>query len=74
MQIDENFILQCLNEPNKIHYQRKIYKDYYKGNHSILKNYRMQDSRSNMKLVFNYPRKFTDNETGYLLGKPEISI
>jgi SPP1 family phage portal protein len=30
----------------------------------------MQDSRSNMKLVFNYPRKFVDNEVGYLLGKP----
>lgn len=30
----------------------------------------MQDSRSNRKLVFNYPRKFVDNETGYLLGKP----
>ena len=30
----------------------------------------MQDSRSNMKLVFNYPRKFVDNEIGYLLGKP----
>ena len=23
-----------------------------------------------MKLVFNFPRKFVDNETGYLLGKP----
>ena len=30
----------------------------------------MQDSGSNMKLVFNFPRKFVDNETGYLLGKP----
>ncbi|MGY0373224.1 phage portal protein [Clostridium sp. JNZ J1-5] len=70
MQINENLILQCLNELNKNSLSKKIYKDYYEGNHSILKNYRMQDSRSNMKLVFNYPRKFTDNETGYLLGKP----
>lgn len=30
----------------------------------------MQDSRSNRKLIFNFPRKFVDNETGYLLGKP----
>jgi SPP1 family phage portal protein len=30
----------------------------------------MQDSRSNMRLVFNFPRKFVDNETGYILGKP----
>lgn len=70
MQINENLILQCLNELNKNSLSKKIYKDYYEGNHSILKNYRMQDSRSNMKLVFNYPRKFVDNETGYLLGKP----
>ena len=30
----------------------------------------MQDSRSNMRLVFNFPRKFVNNETGYILGKP----
>ncbi len=70
MQINENLILQCLNELNKNYIVKKIYKDYYEGNHNILKNYTMQDSRSNMKLVFNYPRKFVDNEVGYLLGKP----
>ena len=70
MQINENLILQCLNELNKNYISKKIYKDYYEGNHNILKNYTMQDSRSNMKLVFNYPRKFIDNEVGYLLGKP----
>ena len=70
LQINENLILQCLNELNKNYISKKIYKDYYEGNHNILKNYTMQDSRSNMKLVFNYPRKFIDNEVGYLLGKP----
>lgn len=70
MQINENLILQCLNELNKNYISKKIYKDYYEGNHNILKNYTMQDSRSNMKLVFNYPRKFVDNEVGFLLGKP----
>lgn len=69
LQINENLILQCLNELNKNYISKKIYKDYYEGNHGILKNYTMQDSRSNMKLVFNYPRKFVDNEVGYLLGK-----
>ena len=49
---------------------KQKYKDYYEGNHSILKDYDMQDSRSNRKLIFNFPRKFVDNETGYLLGKP----
>lgn len=70
MQIDEKLILQCLIELNKNIQAKKTYKDYYEGKHSILSNYQMQDSRSNMKLVFNYPRKFVDNETGYLLGKP----
>jgi SPP1 family phage portal protein len=70
LQINENLILQCLNELNKNALNKKIYKEYYEGTHSILKNYTMQDSRSNMKLVFNYPRKFVDNEVGYLLGKP----
>ncbi|MCD2347421.1 phage portal protein [Clostridium guangxiense] len=69
MQITENLILQCLNELNKNYINKQIYKKYYEGNHAILSNYTMQDSRSNMKLVFNFPRKFVDNEVGYLLGK-----
>lgn len=70
MQVTENLILQCLNELNKNYINKQIYKKYYEGNHAILSNYTMQDSRSNMKLVFNFPRKFVDNEVGYLLGKP----
>ncbi len=70
MNIDEKLILQCLIELNKNIQAKKIYKDYYEGKHSILSDYKMQDSRSNMKLVFNYPRKFVDNEVGYLIGKP----
>lgn len=45
------------------------FSDYYRGNHKILTDYKMQDSRSNMKVVFNYPRKFVDNTIGYLLGR-----
>lgn len=70
MQVTESLIKECLNELNKTASLKYKYKDYYKGSHGILKDYAMQDSRSNMKLVFNYPRKFVDNETGYLLGKP----
>lgn len=70
MEINEKLIIQCLNELNSRSEHKRIYKDYYEGHHRILKDYKMQDSRSNMKLVFNYPRKFVDNETGYLLGKP----
>lgn len=72
LDINENLILECLNELSKNAKDKQKYKDYYEGNHSILKNYQMQDSRSNMKLVFNFPRKFVDNETGYLLGNLSI--
>lgn len=70
MQVTDQLILECLNELNKQSLSKKQYKDYYEGNHKILKDYAMQDSRSNRKLIFNYPRKFVDNEIGYLLGKP----
>lgn len=70
MDINENLIIECLNELNNHALRKKKYKDYYEGKHSIFNNYQMQDSRSNMKLVFNFPRKFIDNETGYILGKP----
>lgn len=70
MQVSDQLILECLNELNKQSLSKQQYKDYYEGNHKILKDYAMQDSRSNRKLIFNYPRKFVDNETGYLLGKP----
>ncbi|MEA5085159.1 MAG: phage portal protein [Lachnospiraceae bacterium] len=70
MIVTEKLILLCLDELEKQAQQKQIYKDYYNGEHFILRNYDMQDSRSNQKLVFNFPRKFVDNETGYLLGKP----
>ena len=61
MKINETLILQCLNELNCHALKRKIYMDYYKGKHEIMNNYQIQDSRSNRKLVFNFPRKFVDN-------------
>lgn len=70
LQITESLIKQCLTELESNSSIKQKYKDYYEGNHSILKDYDMQDSRSNRKLIFNFPRKFVDNETGYLLGKP----
>ncbi len=70
MEVTENLIHLCLNElATQAAYKRK-YQEYYDGRHDILKKYDMQDSRSNRKLIFNFPRKFVDNETGYLLGKP----
>ncbi|MGW8957357.1 phage portal protein [Paenibacillus sp. NPDC055715] len=70
MQITEQIILDCLNELQSTALAKQKYSDYYNGQHAILKNYAMQESRSNQKLIFNFPRKFVDNEVGYLLGKP----
>ncbi|MGG1652638.1 phage portal protein, partial [Paenibacillus sp. NRS-1780] len=70
MQVTEQIILECLNELHSTAIAKQKYSDYYNGHHSILKNYAMQESRSNQKLIFNFPRKFVDNEVGYLLGKP----
>ena len=61
MNINEKLIMECLNELNTNALAKQKYKDYYEGTHSILKSYQMQDSRSNMRLVFNFPRKFVDN-------------
>ncbi|MFK4439691.1 phage portal protein [Paenibacillus sp. RC21] len=70
MQITEQIILECLNQLQSAALAKQKYADYYNGQHTILKNYAMQESRSNQKLIFNFPRKFVDNEVGYLLGKP----
>lgn len=70
MQPSEALIKQCLEQLDKQSSEKQKYKDYYDGKHSILSDYDMQESRSNRKLIFNFPRKFVDNETGYLLGKP----
>ena len=70
MKVTEPLIKLCLAELTKQAAAKQRYKDYCDGRHAILTDYAMQDSRSNRKLIFNFPRKFVHNETGYLLGKP----
>jgi len=70
LEVNEDLIRLCLDELNSQAKRKLKYKHYYNGDHNILHDYDMQDSRSNRKLIFNFPRKFVDNETGYLLGKP----
>jgi SPP1 family phage portal protein len=70
MEINEALILECLYELNQAALTKQKYFNYYNGDHAILKDYAMQESRSNRKLIFNFPRKFVDNEVGYILGKP----
>ena len=70
MQPSFSLTKQCLDELEKQRATKQHYKDYYDGKHAILTDYSVQDSRANRKLIFNFPRKFVDNETGYLLSKP----
>ncbi|WP_243767815.1 hypothetical protein [Paenibacillus agricola] len=51
MEINEALILECLNELNQAALTKQIYSNYYNGDHAILKDYAMQESRSNRKLI-----------------------
>lgn len=70
MDIDITLVQKCYDEFKRNQSSMQKYKNYYDGKHDILNNYAMVDSRSNMKLVFNFPRKMTTEEVGYILGKP----
>lgn len=70
MELTEDIVVKCLNYLYKNQANHKIYIDYYEGKHKILSDYPIVDNRSNMRIVNNFPRKFVDNEVGYLLGKP----
>lgn len=70
MEINEKLFLQCLDELRLQQASKQNLKNYYDGKHDILKTYRMNTSQSNMKLVFNFPKKFVTSMTGYSLGNP----
>ncbi|MEC1780067.1 phage portal protein [Schinkia azotoformans] len=70
MEINESLFL-TMYEEFKIQRAGKLrYKKYYDGEHDILTNYTMSEDQSNMKLVFNFPKKFVTSLTGYSLGQP----
>jgi SPP1 family phage portal protein len=70
LQVTDKLIEQCLNEFRRRQILYQVYKDYYKGQHDILKNYAMNKSRSNMKVVVNFFKKFINDEIAYSLGNP----
>ena len=55
MKVTEPIIKLCLAELTKQAAAKQRYKDFYDGRHAILTDYAIQDSRSNRKLVFNFP-------------------
>ncbi|MDX8367850.1 phage portal protein [Cytobacillus sp. IB215665] len=70
MNIDNKLLEKLRNELRKQRSGLQRYKDYYDGKHSILNTYTEQEDQANMKLVFNFPKKFVTNMAGYSLGTP----
>ena len=68
--IDEKIIKDCLSELRSRQAKYKVYERYFNGEHDILYNYAMQDARSNMKVVVNFPRRFILEEVSYVLSNP----
>ncbi|MFT8316647.1 MAG: phage portal protein [Sporolactobacillus sp.] len=70
MPIDLDLIRKCYEKfiQERLHYE--IYRRYYEGHHNILNNYTLNDSRSNMKVIVNYFKKFINDEIAYSIGNP----
>ncbi len=66
----QQLIEQCLKELRKNQAAYKKYDNYYRGQHDILYNYAMNESRSNQKVVVNFFKKFITDEIAYALGNP----
>jgi len=70
LKVNNELILRCLKELRKNQVKYRVYKDYYDGNHDILKTYAMNEARSNQKVVVNYFKKFINDEIAYSIGNP----
>lgn len=68
-QITEELILQCLEELKKNQAKYKVWKRYYENDHDINYHYKMQNARSNMRVIVGYPQMFINREISYSLGK-----
>lgn len=62
--------MDCLREFRDQKARAQKYKDYYEGNHKIINDYAMAESRSNMRVVVNFFKKFINDEIAYSLGHP----
>lgn len=70
MQLTDELLHKCLQELRSQQRKYSVYERYYRGEHDILRNYSMQKSRSNMKVVVNFFRKFINDEISYSFGNP----
>ncbi|KOO46402.1 phage portal protein [Priestia koreensis] len=67
----EKLILKLLDELKLTSPKYALLKNYHEGNHKILsEKSKVDQSRADMRVYFNYCRKTVQNFVGYLLGKP----
>lgn len=70
MAIDLDLIRKCYNQLKMNQAKYSVYQRYYDGHHDILNNYAMNESRSNLKVIVNYFKKFINDEVAYAIGNP----
>lgn len=70
MEFSQDLVNKCLVKFREQQVAKQPYKDYYEGRHDILHDYSMAKSRSNMRIVVNFFRKFINDEIAYSLGHP----
>lgn len=70
MEITNELIINCLKELRSNQRKYKMNKDYYEGNMDILRNYAMQEARSNIKVVVNFVKRFIDERVSYITANP----
>jgi SPP1 family phage portal protein len=70
VEINNELIVKCLKELRANQVKYRVNKRYYEGDHDILTYYAMQDSRSNMKVVVNFVKRFIDERVSYITSNP----
>ncbi|MGF7184955.1 SPP1 family phage portal protein [Desulfitispora alkaliphila] len=66
--MNDKILKQSLDQLKEQQFKKSYLLNYYDGKHDILKNYRMEKSRSNMKVIVNYPKRFVEERISYILG------
>lgn len=70
MEVTKELIVNCLKELRKNQSKYTVNKRYYEGDMDILKNYAMNVSRSNIKVVVNFVKRFIDERVSYITANP----
>jgi len=70
LEINKELIVELVGELRSKRSGLFLYQQYYEGKHDIVRSYAMQEARSNIKVVCNFPKKFIEEEISYTLANP----